>query len=466
MVYAETLAYTGDESFHMLAAQLIKAGKRPYLDFCFPQTPLNAYWNAFWMRMFGESWRTVHAVASLETSGAVILASQFVLKRFPERAWAVAAAIVTAVIIGTNGVVVEFGPLGQAYGMCLFTTVCAFRLTVAAVERRSGAWATVAGAMSGAAAASSMLSAPVVPVLLIWLVWKIGAGRWNKGLAFLAGCAVPFLPVLALFVESPRVVWFNVAEYHLYYRTLYWQQPLSHDLEVLTGWSVDSQSVLVGLLAISGIVFIVRRSNWDRALRSEFYLCAWLVLGISLELAIGHPTFSRYFCLTVPFLAILVAAGLYAVGSRVFQPQRPFWPAFIVVFIVAGALARQIYDRVQDTYTWPQYQDIASKIQEITPANQEVFTNGSLYFLTKRRPLPGMEFEYSHKLNMEPAKMAALHVMPDPELKRLVAAGTFYSAATCSDSWVEDYELEKVYKNKATVHDCPVFWGPKAEKNF
>jgi hypothetical protein len=137
-----------------------------------------------------------------------------------------------------------------------------------------------------------------------------------------------------------------------------------------------------------------------------------------------------------------------------------------VVFIVAGALARQIYDRVQDTYTWPQYQDIASKIQEITPANQEVFTNGSLYFLTKRRPLPGMEFEYSHKLNMEPAKMAALHVMPDPELKRLVAAGTFYSAATCSDSWVEDYELEKVYKNKATVHDCPVFWEPKAEKNF
>ena len=82
MVYAETLAYTGDESFHMLAAQLIKAGKRPYLDFCFPQTPLNAYWNAFWMRMFGESWRTVHAVASLETSGAVILASQFVLSAF------------------------------------------------------------------------------------------------------------------------------------------------------------------------------------------------------------------------------------------------------------------------------------------------------------------------------------------------------------------------------------------------
>lgn len=41
MVYAQTPAFTDDEGFH-LAAQLIKAGLRPYLDFCFDQTPLNA----------------------------------------------------------------------------------------------------------------------------------------------------------------------------------------------------------------------------------------------------------------------------------------------------------------------------------------------------------------------------------------------------------------------------------------
>ena len=78
MVYAQTRAFTDDEGFHLLAAQLIKGGMRPYLDFCFPQTPFNAYWNAFWMRVFGESWRTAHAMAALETSTAVALAAQFV----------------------------------------------------------------------------------------------------------------------------------------------------------------------------------------------------------------------------------------------------------------------------------------------------------------------------------------------------------------------------------------------------
>src|SRR5450432_3522278 len=50
LVYAETWAFTADEGYHMLAAQLMAAGRTPYIDFCFPQTPLNAYWNAGWMR--------------------------------------------------------------------------------------------------------------------------------------------------------------------------------------------------------------------------------------------------------------------------------------------------------------------------------------------------------------------------------------------------------------------------------
>ncbi|HMB35089.1 MAG TPA: hypothetical protein VKV41_13705, partial [Methylomirabilota bacterium] len=43
LVYSQTRAFAWDESYHLLAAQLILAGKTPYLDFCFPQSPLNAY---------------------------------------------------------------------------------------------------------------------------------------------------------------------------------------------------------------------------------------------------------------------------------------------------------------------------------------------------------------------------------------------------------------------------------------
>ena len=51
LVYSQTLSLTWDEGFHVLAAWLINAGKKPYVDFLFAQTPLNAYWSAFWMRM-------------------------------------------------------------------------------------------------------------------------------------------------------------------------------------------------------------------------------------------------------------------------------------------------------------------------------------------------------------------------------------------------------------------------------
>src|SRR5260370_40235584 len=63
--YSQTRAFSWDESYHLLAAQLVAHGKRPYLDFCFPQPPLNTYWNAMWMRIVRESWHAIHAVAAL-----------------------------------------------------------------------------------------------------------------------------------------------------------------------------------------------------------------------------------------------------------------------------------------------------------------------------------------------------------------------------------------------------------------
>jgi hypothetical protein len=462
MVYTQTLAFTADEGFHMLAAQLIKAGMRPYLDFCFPQTPLNAYWNAFWMRLFGESWRTAHALAALETSAATVLAAQFVLARLPERAWRVAGAIAAAVMIGCNANLVDFGPLGQAYGMCLFTTVGAFRLTVAAVDRRSGWLAAAAGACAGAAVASSMLSAALAPVFLIWLWWcNRAGGRWVKVGAFAAGAVVPFLPVIWLFARGPWVVWFNLAQYHLRARTIYWPDPLPHDLETLTAWIIDPQSLLLGLLAVFGAIFIAKRSGWSRERRAEFFLCGWLVLANTGELAIAHPTFPRYFCLLVPFLGILAVPGLYAIGSRVLQPERPFWPVLIISVLAAGALARNIYDSRTDV-TWRQYEDAARKLAAVTPPGKQMFAEDLLYFLTRHRPPSGMEFDYSHKLKLPPERLAQLHVTTEAELKRQLAAGVFSSAATCDDDDDEEYGLEQTFQNKEMVHDCPVYWKWKA----
>src|SRR5205823_2069695 len=144
LTYATTRAFTWDESYHLLAAQLIGAGKTPYLDFCFPQTPLNAYWNAAWMRLLGQSWRVPHIFAALLTVGAVLMTADFVRRRFSE-----SAAITAGAVTGLNAMVFIYGPLAQPYGMCLFTLVLSFRIAVRAVGREGPLATAAAGFFAG-----------------------------------------------------------------------------------------------------------------------------------------------------------------------------------------------------------------------------------------------------------------------------------------------------------------------------
>ncbi len=462
MWYAETRAFTDDEGFHLLAAQLIKGGMRPYLDFCFPQTPLNAYWNAFLLRVLGESWRGPHALAAMETSAATILAAQFVLTRIPERAWQVGGAIAATVMIGCNINLVEFGPLGQAYGMAVFMTVCAFRVALPSVERRGWWLAFACGALVGTAAASTLLAAAATPVLVGWIWWFNRAGnRWIKAAVFAVGAAIPFLPVLWLLIESPWVVWFNIVRYQLHYRIVYWPDPMPHDLDTVTGWLADPQSLLFGLLAIFGVAYIAKRSEWARGHRSEFYLCAWLALGMSAELIVAHPTFGRYFCLVTPFVGILAVPGIYAVGSRVLQPERPLWPVLIPSLIFAGALARTICDDLTGSFCWKDYEAVARKVLAVTPPGKEVFTEEEIYFLLARRPPSGMEFGYSHKLTLPPAALAKLHITSEAIQKQQLAAGAFATAATCDDDMISTYDFDKLFYQRVNLHGCSVFWDWK-----
>jgi len=46
-------------------------------------------------------------------------------------------------------------------------------------------------------------------------------------------------------------------------------------------------------------------------------------------------------------------------------------------------------------------------------------------------------------------------------LKRQLAAGVFWSAATCDDDDIDDFGLDKTFQNQVKVHDCPVFWDWK-----
>src|ERR1039457_2972845 len=98
------------------------------------------------------------------------------------------------------------------------------------------------------------------------------------------------------------------------------------DVSVLTSWIDSAQGLTLVLLSGLGAWFIARKSDWDGAQRSEFYLAGWLALGLGAELATAHPTFERYFLLVIPFAAILAMAGLYVAATRCGLGDRPFAP--------------------------------------------------------------------------------------------------------------------------------------------
>ena len=459
LVYAETRAFTSDEGFHLLAAQLIRRGMRPYLDFAFPQPPLNAYWNAAWFAVLGESWRVPHAISALLTGGAAFLTATYWFRRMPVEEWRFPGAITVALMTGMNGMVTAYGPIAQAYGIGLFLSVAAFRVAVAGVERR-GVWlAAITGLFASASAACTLLTAPVLPVLLLWtFFWNRAGSRWLKSIAFAIAALLPWLPVARLALLEPSVVWFNLVRYHTEFRALYWAKTTDHDIDILSSFINSGQALSLLLLAISGVVFLRYRATWDDALRREIYLSAALALAMGAEMSRAHPTFSRYFLFCVPFLAIPALAGLYAIGSRVFEPDRPFWPVAVVCCISIVGCARTLYDR-KDMYLWQDYEKLAGKIAKLTPPGGQPFADDHIYFLLKRRPPPGFEFVYSHKLNLPAAEEAKLHLVPEAEEDRQLSSGMYNPVYLCeSDEYYQKLGLAKLYPHQEDEDDCTLFW--------
>jgi hypothetical protein len=458
VVYSQTMAFVWDEGFHLVAAQLIAWGKTPYIDFIFPQTLLNAYFNAAVIRTIAHNWHAVHVFDALFVTATICLTATYVMRCFPEPRWRLACAVGAACFVGLDTVVIPFGPVSQAYGSGMLLCIAAFRLAVFCVDRSSLWPAFLAGLLAGAAAGSTLLTTPLIPVVLVWILMVNRAGsRPGKFVLYLIGTVLAFVPELWLLVQAPRQTFFNVAQYQALFRRDNWGDVNSHDLDVFTDWTTSAPSLLLGLLTLIGVFYIARRSNWPRTLRQEFDLAAWITLSLGIFIATAHPTFGRYFMFLIPFMAILGSVGFYYAASRLFDAEHPTWPFATLIFVLVSSAVKYVFDD-RDATNWHDYEKIAAKIKHVTPHGSEYLADEVVYFILRETPPSGLEFSYSHKLELPRKEEALYHVISKKELQEQVAKGRFQTFETCKDEIVDDFKLNDYFPHQQEFDDCTVFW--------
>jgi hypothetical protein len=291
------------------------------------------------------------------------------------------------------------------------------------------------------------------------LVTNRAGSRIKKPIAFCAGVVVAFIPLLRLLIKAPHPVIFGFLQYQLLYRKVEWDDANIHNLGEVLSWGSSSQGVLLVLLAAAGILFI-RKSQSDSRLKKELYLCGALALIIGAYLLTARPTFTRYFLLTVPFLAVPAAYGLYEITERLATPPRPWLAATILCFITAYGLTDSLFGE-RDDMTWKDIEQVAAKVREVTPPNAVLLADEMVYFLLRRTPISGTELEDSHKLTLSDAEAKALHVLPRPRLDLMIKRHRFDIVEMCDDDEITRLNLATLYAKSAKVGgsgDCQVFW--------
>jgi hypothetical protein len=453
VIYSQSVAYFGNESFHLLAAKLINAGRRPYADFFYQHAPLYACLNALWMRAFGETWRSAHLLSALLTGGCVALLADYIYSRFNTSPQRVTIALFTAALLGLNFYVIAYGTIGMPFAISLFSMAAAFRLTIAAVEQTNYRLAGFAGACIGAAAASSLITAPAVIVLLLWLMrYNLAGKRLIKCAAFLAGAAIALLPLLWLFVEAPRQTFFNLVTYHLFYRLETTNDPLRWNLRELFEWFATYQGLLLMPLAFAGFWWVIKTVEIDRRRKAEFHLCGWLVVVLGVLLALPRPTFAFYFVLLTPFVSILASAGVYAIGRHFQLISLKKLIVGLLVLYVIGLAGRSYQSRFEIFYNNHRVvEEAASVINRVTAANGLIYASEQVYFEAGRMPPAGLENGFD----------------PFSKKDEWLAEGRFDTVCTvANDPRIQTYDLVNRYANHQVIpaphFNLIIFWDKRA----
>ncbi len=464
------------DTYHVLAAQMVAAGRKPYLDFFLQQVPLYPLICGAWLRVFGSSWQAANLFSGLLICGSAAILARIASRIYAEAEWGTKGTIAAVLLFGLNLQVAQSGDDAQPYALCMFFSLSAW---LAALDARPTATRTfLTGLAAGAAVNTSLLAAPFFLLLMGWRTFQTaGPDRASRLFWLVCGAAVASIPLGYLAILAPAQTWFSIVEFQVVYRTAGPAVPnfTSHNLREILDWVRSVQGAVLILLSLAGTLFLFDRKAPVSTRRSVASV-AFTAVTWALCLALMPFTWHMYFDLVVPYVCLLAAAGLcqLCARARLSQWSSKIFARTILVYslglgipLVAGVLSGR-------AGRWAPPEEAARIVNAETGPNQPVFSDDESIYVAARR-LPPRGLENSAILDPE-TQLGAVVRLPNGEYQRAglvppernedrLRAGDFAAVVLIKahDARVQAVRSDGRYSQSAETKNYVIFWKPKAQ---
>ena len=421
------------DSYHVLACQMVAAGRKPYVDFFIQQAPLYSLVCGAWMRIFGSSLYTANLLSALLVCGSATIISGIANQIYSETGWGVKGGIVAPLLFGLNIQVAQLGDIAQPYALCMFFCLLAF--AAAFVGRPTRARSFASGLAAGAAVNTTLLSFPFLLILTGWSVFHTARPDRYRGLLWLlCGAAVASIPLAYLAILAPSQAWFGIVEYHLFHRGDGWAADITRsNLREILHWTDSTQAVLLVFLSLTGLPFLFD-SKTPTSTRYSLQYAALIAFSWALFLSLLRPTFFFYYVLVIPYVCLLASAGLWGMTARMWSPR---WASIILVgtiLLYSLAVMRPFVGKAWVNYE-ADFEEVARMINAIAGPNEPVYADNELiYVVAHRLPPRGLENSFGAALRLSPEEYVRAGLVPPERIEAQLSAGRFAAVVLSEDS--------------------------------
>lgn len=458
------------DTYHLLAAQMVAAGRKPYLDFFVQQVPLYSLLCGAWLRLFGTSWQTANLFSGLLICGSAALVARIASRIYSASEWGAQGRIVALLLFGLNLQVAQSGDDAQPYALCMFFCLSAW---LAALDAKpTTARIFLAGLAAGAAVNTSLLALPFFFMLVGWFMARTARpDRLGRLLWLACGAAVASIPLAYLAILAPAQAWFSIVEFQLFYRTAAPALPkniASHNLHEILDWMRSIQGAVLVLLSGAALLFLFDRKAPGSTRRSVGYAASIAVIW-ALYLSVVPLTWHMYFVLVIPYVSLLAAAGLCQLcaeaklsqwSSRIITGMILLYSLGLAIPTVAGVISGR-------PGRWTPAEDAARIVNAATRRDEAVYCDDeSIYIAARRLPPRGLENSFGAAVRLPAGGYQRAGLVPPERNEEQLRAGKF--AAVVLTKANDDTRIRAVrsggrYSQSAETKNYVIFWKPKVQ---